>query len=44
MEIVTMANKDLKYFMRDRKDEIVSVAGPDTFKDENGNVWAGVSY
>lgn len=33
-----MATKNLKYFMRDVKDEIVTVAGPDTFKDENGEV------
>jgi len=33
-----MTNKNLKYFMRDTKDEIVTIAGPDTFKDENGNV------
>ena len=30
--------KDLKYFMRDQHDEIVTVPGPDTIKDENGNV------
>jgi hypothetical protein len=33
-----MAKKDLKYFMRDSKEEIVTVAGPDTFRDEDGNV------
>lgn len=33
-----MATKNLKYFMRDNKDEVVTVAGPDTIKDENGNV------
>ena len=33
-----MATKNLKYFMRDKKDEVVTVAGPDTIKDENGNV------
>ena len=33
-----MANKNLKYFMRDTKDEIVTVPGPETFKDENGKV------
>lgn len=33
-----MATKNLKYFMRDVKDEIVTVAGPDAFKDENGEV------
>lgn len=31
-------NKNLKYFMRDIKDEIITVPGPETFKDENGNV------
>lgn len=30
--------KDLKYFMRERKDEIVTVPGPESFKDENGEV------
>lgn len=33
-----MATKNLKYFMRDNKGEVVTVAGPDTIKDENGNV------
>ncbi|MCD7810364.1 MAG: hypothetical protein LUG91_00710 [Ruminococcus sp.] len=33
-----MANKNLKYFMRDTQDEIVTVPGPETFKDEEGNV------
>lgn len=33
-----MAKKDLKYFMRDMQPEIVTVPGPETFKDENGNV------
>ena len=33
-----MANKNLKYFMRDTKDEIVIVPGPETIKDENGKV------
>jgi len=33
-----MANKNLKYFMREAKDEIVTVPGPETFKDEDGNV------
>ena len=28
--------KDLKYFMREHKEEIVSVPGPETFTDENG--------
>ena len=30
--------KNLSYFMRDRKDEIVTVPGPETFVDENGEV------
>ena len=30
--------KDLKYFMRDHKDEIVSVPGPDSFVDDKGEV------
>lgn len=30
--------KNLKYFMRDNASEVVTVAGPETFKDENGNV------
>lgn len=33
-----MEKKNLKYFMRDTKDEIVTAPGPDTFKDENGKV------
>lgn len=33
-----MANKNLKYFMREAQDEIVTVPGPETFKDEEGNV------
>lgn len=33
-----MANKNLKYFMREVQDEIVTVPGPETFKDEDGNV------
>lgn len=28
--------KNLKYFMRERSDEVVTVPGPDTFKDETG--------
>lgn len=28
--------RDLKYFMRERKDEVVTVPGPETFKDETG--------
>lgn len=30
--------KDLKYFMRENKEEIVTVPAPDTFKDDEGNV------
>jgi len=30
--------KDLKYFMREQKEEIVTAPGPESFKDENGNV------
>ena len=30
--------KDLKYFMREQKDEIVTAPGPDSFRDEEGNV------
>lgn len=30
--------RDLKYFMRSLQDEIVTVPGPDTIKDEEGNV------
>lgn len=30
--------KDLKYFMRSQQEEIIKVPGPDSFKDENGNV------
>lgn len=33
-----MEKKNLKYFMRDTKDEIVTAPGPDSFKDENGKV------
>lgn len=33
-----MAKKDLKYFMRETEDEIVTVPGPESFKDEDGNV------
>ena len=33
-----MEKKNLKYFMRDTKDEIVTAPGPESFKDENGNV------
>lgn len=30
--------KDLKYFMRERKEEIVKAMGPESFKDDEGNV------
>lgn len=30
--------KDLKYFMRTTETEVVTVPGPSSFKDENGNV------
>ena len=30
--------KDLKYFMRNLEPEIVTAPGPESFKDENGNV------
>jgi hypothetical protein len=30
--------KDLKYFMRSTEPEVVTAPGPDTFKDEEGNV------
>lgn len=33
-----MAKKDLKYFMRNTDPEIVTAPGPDSFKDEDGNV------
>lgn len=33
-----MAKKDLKYFMRADEPEIVTVPGPESFKDEDGNV------
>lgn len=33
-----MAKKDLKYFMRSLEAEIVTAPGPDSFKDEEGNV------
>lgn len=33
-----MSNKNLKYFMRDTQNEIVTVPGPESIKDENGNV------
>ena len=33
-----MAKKDLKWFMREHKQEIITVKGPDTIKDDEGNV------
>lgn len=33
-----MSKKDLKYFMRSTEPEIVTVPGPDSFKDDEGNV------
>ena len=33
-----MAKKDLKYFMRSTEAEIVTAPGPESFKDEDGNV------
>lgn len=30
--------KDLKYFMRSQEPEIVTAPGPESFKDEQGNV------
>lgn len=30
--------RDLKYFMRGTEPEVVTVPGPESFKDENGNV------
>lgn len=33
-----MAAKDLKYFMRENKEEVVTAPGPESFKDEDGNV------
>jgi hypothetical protein len=33
-----MAKKDLKYFMRSTEAEIVTAPGPDSFKDDDGNV------
>lgn len=32
------SKKDLKYFMRNTESEIVTVPGPESFKDEKGNV------
>lgn len=33
-----MAKKDLKYFMRSTEDEVVTVPGPESFRDDEGNV------
>lgn len=33
-----MAKKDLKYFMRSTEPEVVTAPGPESFKDEDGNV------
>lgn len=33
-----MAKKDLKYFMRSTEPEIVTAPGPESFRDEDGNV------
>lgn len=33
-----MAKKDLKYFMRSTEAEIVTAPGPESFKDDEGNV------
>ena len=35
-----MANKDLRYFMREeaKVEQIITVPGPESIKDENGNV------
>jgi hypothetical protein len=33
-----MDKKNLKYFMRNVEDEIVTAPGPDSFRDENGEV------
>ena len=33
-----MEKKNLKYFMRDTKEEIVTAPGPNSFRDENGEV------
>jgi len=30
--------RNLSYFMRETKEEIVKVKAPESFKDENGNV------
>lgn len=33
-----MSKKDLKYFMRAAEPEIVKAKGPESFRDENGNI------
>lgn len=33
-----MAKKDLKYFMRSTEAEVVTAPGPESFRDEDGNV------
>ncbi|MCD7891608.1 MAG: hypothetical protein LUG26_07685 [Ruminococcus sp.] len=33
-----MAKRDLKYFMRSTEAEVVTAPGPESFKDEDGNV------
>lgn len=33
-----MSKKNLSYFMRNTEPEIVKAAGPDTIRDENGNI------
>ena len=33
-----MSKKDLKYFMREQKEEVITVPGPESFKDEDGKV------
>ncbi len=37
-ENTTKPEKSLKYFMRPYEEEVVTVKGPDTIKDENGEV------
>lgn len=34
----TTKKKDLKYFMRTQEQEVVTAPGPDSFRDEEGNV------
>ncbi|MCD7958228.1 MAG: hypothetical protein LUF89_01550 [Ruminococcus sp.] len=36
--MATTTKKDLKYFMRSTEAEVVTAPGPDSFKDEDGNV------